>query len=344
LKYGAGNANPPILLGDAMKKLTANEQAEVLKEMREDEAAATREDGHWYGREGPAGSGEGLAMLQRDDPAIDELLADLRKVASGRYEKGPLWNLGDTMVWGASDKGVILERLDPNDQIEVLQSEIRWNHYKEQGLSSTQAGVIFSNVREGESPDNWLDGIFDEVRLENHKVAGFKALVEHSRNSPANYYFEDIDDTRRTWVNLSPAGKLQYIAGDAALYDVPFKAFAAVAKDVIGDDIDAALETVFEYKKELRSIGRLFPDDGRTEPTPLIDQVKDVLDYASALENQEKERLEGKARILEGISDVLDGKQSDRWAEGAKAFRDILRGEQPKSQEGTKQERGGRDM
>ena len=47
-----GRGHPPARFqGDAMRKLTAREQAALFKEIREDEAAGKREDAHWYGKE-----------------------------------------------------------------------------------------------------------------------------------------------------------------------------------------------------------------------------------------------------------------------------------------------------
>jgi hypothetical protein len=296
------------------------------------------------GENRPASYCWGCIMLKRDDPAFAELVADVQKTASSRYTKGLLWDLDDSMVWSASDTGVIFEQLKPADKVEVLNGSVRWNHYRELGLSNAQAGVIFSNVREGKPQEKWLEGIFDEAVLESHNVAGFKALVEHSVQSPSNHYFEELDGDRHAWADLSAAGKLQYIAGDAAICDVPFKVFAAAAKDVIGDNLDAALQLVFECTKELRGLQKLFPDNGRTESTPLIEQVKDVLEYAATLEAQEKERLAGKSKLLEGISDVLDGKPPEKWLDGAKALHDILHGDQPKQQGVKTQERGGREI
>ena len=77
---------------------------------------------------------------------------------------------------------------------------------------------------------------------------------------------------------------------DAARNDVPFEAFAEVVKDTIGDRVDAALRVVLDGQKELHAIAELLPDDGRIESPPLVEQVKDVLDYVLALETQEKAR------------------------------------------------------
>jgi hypothetical protein len=276
-------------------------------------------------------------MLKRGDPVFDELAVNLQSVASSRYVEDPYY------LWGVhfmrSETGLRFEQLNPADRLTVLEDTLPWDDYRDQGLSSAQAGVIFSNVRDGKPQEKWFDGVFEEAVLERHKVEGFKKLVEHSKNSPSNHCFEEMDGNLLPWVELSNSAKLQYIASYAAYCDVPLKPFADMVKDAIGYIGDVALPVVLDAQKELHAIAKLFPDDGRTEPTPLVEQVKEILDYASALEAQEKERRQGKEKLFEGISNLLDGKAPQGWLEGAKAFQDILRGDHPKQQEVETKER-----
>ncbi|HUY88410.1 MAG TPA: hypothetical protein VMV10_06730 [Pirellulales bacterium] len=281
-------------------------------------------------------------MLKRNDPAFDELVADLQSVASSQYREDPFHR--SPVHFMKSETGLTFEQLNRGDQLYVLDASVSWEHYKNQGLSNAQAGVIFSNVRDGKPQDKWLDGVFDEAVLERHKVAGLKARVEDRRNSPDNYFFSEIDGSHNTWTNLSAAGKLEYIALDAASLDVPFKAFAEVARDVIGDNKDAALRVLFENQKELHALGELLPDDGRIEPTPLVERFKEILDHLSDLRMYEKERQESRNTLLQGIGEVLDGKPPARLLEGVKALHDILHGDHPKQQEVRTQERGGREI
>ncbi|HWB14091.1 MAG TPA: hypothetical protein VG826_33000 [Pirellulales bacterium] len=110
---------------------------------------------------------------------------------------------------------------------------------------------------------------------------GFRALVENHRNS--GHYFEEVDGRWRLWRDLSPQGKLEYLAADAALYDVPFKRFHDSVREVIGDAAlaEAALRTVLSDALEFRSLARLLPDDGRTESTPLSERFKEILSRAA---------------------------------------------------------------
>ena len=279
-------------------------------------------------------------MLKADDPAFKELADCLESVASSRYVEDPFHRMPGSFL--PRETGLRFDELKPDDQLAVLRRYVPWEHYEDQGLSDAQAGVIFNNVREGKPQERWLEGIFDGAALENHKIANFKAMVEDSRNS--NYFFDEMDGDSRPWAKLSAAGKLQYIVRDAVISDVPFEPFAQVVKETIGDMGEAALRVVLEGQKELHAIAKLFPDDGRTEPTPLVEQVKDILDYVSALETQEKERRQGREKLFDGISDVLDGKPPQAWSDAAKALRDIMRGDVPKPESVQTQDRGGRDM
>jgi hypothetical protein len=112
---------------------------------------------------------------------------------------------------------------------------------------------------------------------EKHRLAGFKALVEDQKNSVR--HFEEMDGSLRRWHELSPQSKLQYIAGDAVLYDVPFERFAEAVRDVVPPAaiVDAALLVVLHYERELRGLEKLLPDEGRTEPLPLVERLKDLL-------------------------------------------------------------------
>jgi len=285
-------------------------------------------------------------MLKPNDPAFDALLEDLRNVASSRYVEDPSSITGPPTgpYFRRSETGLRFEELKPDDQLDLLNVSVDWDHYKDQGLSAAQAGIIFSNLRDGKPQERWLEGIFDEAVQENRRIAGFRASVEDMKDSPGNRYFEEMDGDWRAWADLSDAAKLQYIALDAVRHDVLFEPFAEVVRKTIGEVGEAALRVVLIGQKELCAIAELFPDDGRTEPTPLVELVKEMMDYASALEMQEWERRQGREKLFEGISSVLDGKPPQGWSECAKAFQDILRGDYPKQQEVKTQERGGREI
>jgi hypothetical protein len=71
------------------------------------------------------------------------------------------------------------------------------------------------------------------------RLERFKASVKSDKESGC--YLEDRDGIFRLWRDLSPQAKLDYLAGDAALYDVPFSAFSEEAREVFRDMVQAAM-------------------------------------------------------------------------------------------------------
>lgn len=119
------------------------------------------------------------------------------------------------------------------------------------------------------------------------RVEGFRALLASA--SEATHFMEEVDGSLRTWPELSAEAKLDYLAVYAALYDLPFEPFVEAARDVLAavsslEREEAALRLVLRQTRELRELEMLFPDDGRTEPPPLVDRVKDALGITSLAE------------------------------------------------------------
>jgi hypothetical protein len=130
---------------------------------------------------------------------------------------------------------------------------------------------------------------------EKQKLAGFRALVRDHLN--CSYYFEEMDGSHRQWSELSPQSKLQYIAGDAAIYDVPFERFEDTVREVLPAAVlvEASLRTVLHYEQELRGLARLLPDHGGTESVPLVERFKEILHSQS----DRREAGEGMDRDIE---------------------------------------------
>jgi len=252
-------------------------------------------------------------MLKPDDPAWADLVTTIESVVSHRFVEDPDAFCRPFYMPSKEEPGFIFGSLNREDQMDLLAELVSWRHYEGQGVSLAQQRIVIGNVLEGKPQEKWLEGVFDEAVLENDRIASFKASVEDMKNSPDNHVFEEMDGDRLPWDDLSAAAKLQYIAWDAAHSDVPFEPFAQVVKDTIGNVGEAALRVVLDGQKELHAIAKLFPDDGRTEPTPLVDQVKEMLDYVKALETQQEEQRQGTEELREGINNVLDGKPSEHW-------------------------------
>jgi len=116
------------------------------------------------------------------------------------------------------------------------------------------------------------------------RVEGFKAVVRSYKEGHS--YLEEMDGSHQMWRELSPQGKLGYIARDAAMYDVPFERFAEEVREVFRElppeaVAEAALRMVLHHTQELHRLDKLLPDDSGTWPTPLIDRFQDMLDRAS---------------------------------------------------------------
>jgi len=229
-------------------------------------------------------------MAKPDHPAWAELVTEIESVVSLSYVEDPDAPWGPSYTPSEEVPGFSFASLNRGDRQNVLADMVSWGNYESQGISHAQQRIVIANVLDWKLQEKWLEGVFDEVVLENDKIASFKVMVQDMKNSPGNHVFEEGDGDRLPWDDLSAAVKLQYIVRDAVISDVRFEPFAQVAKDTIGDVGEAALRVVLEGQKELHAIAKLFPDDGRTEPAPLIERVKLTLDYVSALETQEKER------------------------------------------------------
>lgn len=234
-----------------------------------------------------------------DHPSTRDLIARIQTVLSSR------WAEDRSSPFGPFERcasGVRFEQLPPDDQREVLTDAPFWGWYDNEGMTRAEQLLIIDNVLAGKPQEKWLEGVFEEAALESHKVAGFKAMVEDMRNSPPNRVFDEMNGDWLPWAELSAAAKLQYIARDAVIADVPFEPFAEVVKDTIGDVGEAALKVVLDGQKELHAIAKLFPDDGRTESTPLVEQVKEMLDYVSALEGQQREDPQNQIEPFDGFN------------------------------------------
>jgi hypothetical protein len=229
-------------------------------------------------------------MLKPDDPVWAEMIGDIVSVVSSRYAEDLDFVSGMAYAPSVEEPGFEFGVLTRKDRQNLLADMVDWRGYGSRGMSHDQQRIVIANVLDKKPQEQWLEGVFAESVLENEKVASFKAMVGDMKNSPGNHVFEELDGDRLPWDDLSAAAKLQYIARDAVISDVPFEPFAQVAKATIGDVGEAALRVVLVGQKELHAIEKLLPDDGRLEPTPLVEKVKDMLDHVSALETQEKER------------------------------------------------------
>jgi hypothetical protein len=121
-----------------------------------------------------------------------------------------------------------------------------------------------------------------DEQAEKRRLEGFEAKVASDKGN--GYGMEDADGEYRAWNDLSAEGKLWQLAGNAAYSDVSFEAFAREARDVLGHlppaaREEAALWLALRNEKELHQLAKLLPEHDRLEPYPLVEQLRDTLDY-----------------------------------------------------------------
>lgn len=117
-------------------------------------------------------------------------------------------------------------------------------------------------------------------------AAAFEAMLRDYRGN-TSWYFEERDGSPRTWPELSPEGKLGYLARDAALAGVVEEHFAAAVREFLGDlpaerREAAALNLALGHARELRDVARLLPDHPTSDQLPLAERVKDAIEQRQA--------------------------------------------------------------
>jgi hypothetical protein len=162
---------------------------------------------------------------------------------------------------------------------------------------------------------------------EKHRLEGFKRLIASDKSG--SYELEDADGMIRPWKELSAEGKLDFIAGAAVMYDVPFDQFAKAARQELNAAAltEGSLRAVLDYRRELRALAKLLPDDGRTESTPLVDRFREWLRMESGDRNLllAHDTVESTKTQLESFSDEFE--RLARTAEQRKlvaAFKDFV--------------------
>lgn len=139
-------------------------------------------------------------------------------------------------------------------------------------------------------------------RDRGHRQDGFKVSVEDRKHS--SYFLEEMDGSLRRWRELSAEAKLEYLARDAALYGVPFEAYAQAVRETLADSTpadreEAALRLVLRSTHELHGLETLLPQDGRIEPPPpLIERLREALGKQSLadLKAESQQKQLGKPR------------------------------------------------
>jgi hypothetical protein len=143
-----------------------------------------------------------------------------------------------------------------------------------------------------------------DLKAEKHRLEGFRALVASDKSN--SYGMEGADGEYRPWKDLSPEAQLGQIASNAAYYSVPFEAFAQEVRDTVGHlpaatREEAALRVAWRNESELHELAKLLPEHDRVEPYPLIEQLRDTLDYYRGTVAQ----LSGDAKIGKAFKESI---------------------------------------
>jgi hypothetical protein len=163
---------------------------------------------------------------------------------------------------------------------------------------------------------------------EKHRLSGFKALLASHKTN--DFYLEERDGGFQLWRDLSAEARLEYIVKDAAFYDVPFEQFAEAVRESVDHAAieEAALRLAMRSGRELYDLKALFPDDGRTEPPPLVERVSELLN-SEILEHEMEGALSVEklaALFQEMREDESAGKHKDAHRYGKESFQKILDG------------------
>jgi hypothetical protein len=125
---------------------------------------------------------------------------------------------------------------------------------------------------------------------------GFDRLLADHQHSTHEYEDHDADlrHVFRQWSQLSPEGKLAYIASGAALYNVTFERFEQAARQALGDQPLPAGERAYlrlhmEYQRALWDPE--LPAFPREHPWPADDPHRNVMDSLDGVLHVKFERL-----------------------------------------------------
>ena len=163
---------------------------------------------------------------------------------------------------------------------------------------------------------------------EKQRRSGFKALLESHKTD--SYHLIDTDGEFRLWRDLSAEGRIESIARDAAYYDVPFEQFGQAVRESVDSTAieEAALRLAMRSRRELHDLENLLPDDGLTDPPPLVERVRELLEAESPVhEHEEMLTCEKLAALFEEMrADEAAAKREDAHWYGKKTREQLLDG------------------
>lgn len=120
----------------------------------------------------------------------------------------------------------------------------------------------------------------------------FDARMAHYDNDNLSINYEERDGKWRTWRDLSPQGRLAYIARDAVLDGVSFERFVLAAQHALAElppaaREQAALRLVLHGEEERYAVEQLLPPadwghDLAGQSRPLAERVRELIGEAHA--------------------------------------------------------------
>jgi hypothetical protein len=163
---------------------------------------------------------------------------------------------------------------------------------------------------------------------EKRRRSGFKALLESHKTD--SYHLIDSDGEFRLWQEMSAEGRIESIARDAAFYDVRFEQFAQAVRESVDSAAieEAALRLAMRSGRELHDLENLFPNNGLTEPPPLVERVRELLDLVCpAREYEEMLTCEKLAALFKEMrADEAAAKREDAHWYGKETGEQLLDG------------------
>jgi hypothetical protein len=115
-------------------------------------------------------------MPASDHPVLREVIADIRRILSGRYVEDRSSPFGPYV---RSESGLRFDELSSVAQRDVLINAPVWGWHDDAGMTQAEQLVIISNVLDGKPQERWFEGLSDTA-LHREKMAEFKTLLEGS--------------------------------------------------------------------------------------------------------------------------------------------------------------------
>src|SRR5438128_12611814 len=105
---------------------------------------------------------EEWTMLNRDDPAWSDLIAEIKSIVSSRYVEDPeqFSSMFPAYMKSSGNDGFEFASLHRGDQRDLFKDAEFFDRYGDQGITDAQMLTIMGNVLDGKPQEKWLEGVF----------------------------------------------------------------------------------------------------------------------------------------------------------------------------------------